>query len=79
MGRSPRKLNFLIEQSVCRDLERFIPTGKRSKFVNEVLRKELELIRRRKALQELLASPPLGKKFPNRKIVEGLAKDRRAH
>ena len=79
MGRSARKLNFMIEQGVCRDLERLIPSGKRSKFVNEALRKELELIRRRKVVQELLASPHAGKKFSNRKIVEGLAKDRRAH
>ena len=79
MGASPKKLNFLIEKSVCRDLERFIPSGKRSKFVNEALRKELELIRRKRALQKLIAAPPVGEKFSSRKIVEGLAKDRRAH
>jgi hypothetical protein len=32
-----RKLNFLIEEGVCRDLERLVPAGKRSRMVNEAL------------------------------------------
>ncbi len=79
MGRTSRKLNFLIEESVCRDLEMLVPAGKRSKIVNEALRKELDSIRRRHAAEKLLASSSKGKKLSNREIIGGLAKDRRAH
>ena len=79
MGRTSRKLNFLIKETICRDLEMLVPAGKRSEIVNEALRKELDSIRRRKAAEELLASSSKGKKFSNRQIVEKLAKDRRTH
>ena len=79
MGRNSRKLNFLIEETICRDLEMLVPAGKRSEIVNQALRKELDSIRRRKAAEELLASSSEGKKFSNRQIVEGLAKDRSTH
>ena len=79
MGNKARKLNFLIEESVCRDLEELIPAGKRSKVVNEALRRELELIRRRKAVADLLAASSRGKRFLNREIVDGLARERGSH
>ena len=43
MSSTARKLNFLIEEGICRDMERLVPAGKRSKLVNDALRKELEL------------------------------------
>ena len=79
MGGTSRKLNFLIKESICRDLEILVPSGKRSKVVNDALRKELESIRRKKAVDRLLASSSTGKNFSNREIIEGLAKDRRSH
>jgi len=79
MGRSTRKLNFLIEEDISRDLESLVPSGQRSKVVNQALRKELELIRRKKVLEKLRATPPSKKRFSTREIVEGLAKDRRLH
>ena len=79
MGRTSRKLNFLIEETVWRDLEMLVPAGKRSQLVNEVLRKELDSIRRRMAAEKLLSSSSEGKKFSSRQIVERLAKDRSAH
>jgi hypothetical protein len=79
MGKSSRKLNFLIEETVCQDLEKLVPAGKRSKIVNEALRKELDAIRRRRAAEELLASSSKGKKLSNQQIVEKLANDRRTH
>ena len=42
MGRSTRELNFLIEEAICRKLDRLVPQGKRSRVVNEALRRELE-------------------------------------
>ena len=79
MGRTSRKLNFLIKETVCRDLEMLVPAGKRSEIVNKALRKELDSIRKRNAAEELLASGSKGKKFSSQQIVEKLAKDRRTH
>ena len=79
MGRTSKKLNFLIEEGLCRDLKTLVPEGKRSKVVNQALRKELESIRRKKSVEKLLSSPPAGKQFSNCEIIEGLSKDRRSH
>jgi len=78
MGRIAKKLNFLIEESVCRDLETMIPAGKRSRFVNDALRRELETIRRKTAVETIMSSTSRGKKFSSRYIIEGLARDRRS-
>ena len=79
MGRTSKKLNFLIEEDICRELENLVPSGERSKVVNQALRRELELIRRRKALDRLHATLAPKKRFSNREIVEGLARDRSSH
>jgi hypothetical protein len=79
MGRTSRKLNFLIRENICRDLEMSVPAGKRSELVNQALHKELDSIRRRKAAHEILASSSKGKKFSNRQFVGKLAKDRTTH
>lgn len=79
MSSTARKLNFLIEEGVCRDLERLVPAGKRSKMVNEALRKELELLRRKSAVEQLLASSPCQGGYSNADILEFLAKDRASH
>ncbi len=72
-----RRLNFLIEEAICRDLERLVPPGKRSLVVNEALRKELEHIRRRRAVEKLIADTSSSEKLSTPEIVEGLAQDRR--
>ena len=79
MGRKTRKLNFLIEESICRDLETLVTTGNRSKVVNVALRKELELIRRKNAVDNILNTSSKGKRFSSIEIVDRIAKDRRAH
>ena len=79
MGRIAKKLNFLIEEAVCRDLETMIPAGKRSRFVNDALRRELETVRRKTAVETIMSSTSRGKKFSSRYIIEGLARDRRSH
>ena len=79
MGGTSKKLNFLIEEGLCRDLEMLVPAGKRSKVVNEALRKELKSIRRKRSVEDLLSSPPAGKRFSNHEIIEGLFRDRRSH
>ncbi len=79
MERSSRKMNFLIEETICRDLSEIIPPGKRSHFVNEALRKELEHIRRQLAVRKLIESSAATKKFSTREMVEELAGDRSGH
>ena len=79
MGRQVRRLNFIIDDDVCKDLEKLVPSGKRSQVVNAALRKELEMIRRKRAVMELLEESGQGKKFTDREIVEGLAEDRGGH
>jgi rRNA-processing protein FCF1 len=79
MGRNVRKLNFLIEEGICQELERLIPTGKRSIMVNNALRKELESISRKNTIEKLVRLNPKGKRFSNHEIIDGLAKDRKGH
>ena len=74
-----KKINFLIEEDILREMELMVPQGKRSKVVNKALRKELELLRRKQALEKLLAAPPPKRHFSNREIIEGLSKDRGNH
>lgn len=79
MSKSARKLNFLIEESICRDLETLVPAGKRSKIANDALRRELEVIRRGDAVEKICANTAKGKKFASREIVDALSKDRGKH
>ena len=43
----PNKLNFMIDQEVKETLEKYVPSGSRSRVVNEALRKELDLLKRK--------------------------------
>jgi hypothetical protein len=79
MGGNAKKINFTIEEDIGKELERLIPAGKRSAVVNIALRKELEAIRRKKAVEKLASVSFKGKKFSNREIIQGLAKDRKEH
>jgi hypothetical protein len=79
MGQTSRKINFLIDNDVAREMESLIPVGKRSKVVNEALRRELELIKRRSAVDKLLDESGRGKKVSTAAIVAGLSSDRETH
>jgi hypothetical protein len=79
MGQTSRKINFLIDNDVAREMEDLVPAGKRSKVVNEALRRELELIRRRSAVSELIEESNRGKKLSTAAIVAGLSADRETH
>jgi len=79
MGKTARKLNFLIEESICRDLEVLVPPGKRSKVANDAPRRELERISRKDVVDKILLIGTKGKKFSNRQIIQTLSKDREIH
>jgi hypothetical protein len=49
MSRIVHKINFLLEDDVCRELEDLVPLANRNQVANEALRKELELLRRQQA------------------------------
>ena len=79
MARSSRKINFLIDEKISSELERLVPPGKRSRFVNEALRKELELARRKEALRKLSSASLPRKRLTTKQIVAFLTEDRGSH
>ncbi len=79
LARSSRKINFLIDEEISGELERLVPPGKRSRFVNEALRKELELARRKEAVSKLFSAPLPRKRLTTKQILAFLAKDRGSH
>ena len=79
MGQRSRKMNFLIEKDVEQEMERLVPSGKRSKVVNEALRRQLELMRRKSAVGNLLSEPTHGPRLITAAIVTGLSHDREGH
>jgi hypothetical protein len=78
MSSTAKRINFLIEESLSRELAELVPAGKRSQVVNEALRKELEIIRRKAAISRLVSGSK-GKRLSTREIVSALEKDRRKH
>jgi len=79
MKRPTRKLNFLIEELICRDLEQLVPPGRRSQVVNEALRKQIESIRRGKAVEKLIETRSAMQKLSSQEIVKELSQDRNTH
>ena len=53
MSRIVHKINFLLEDDVCRELEDLVPLANRNQVANEALRKELELLRRQQTTYTL--------------------------
>ena len=72
-----KKLNFFIEEDIRRELDRLVPVGKKSKVINEALRRELLRIKRGEVTEKLLALKAKGPKIPQEEIVEELNRDRR--
>ena len=79
MTQKAKKINFMINEAVRKEFETLVPSGERSRIVNEAIRKELELIRRRKASEQLRSAARDGKRFSNREIIKHLRADRGAH
>ncbi len=78
-GKDCKKLNFLIEEAVYRDMEILIAVGKRSRFVNDALRMELEAVRRKVAVEKLIDATSKIRRVSNTDIAERLAMDPRKH
>ncbi len=79
MSQRSRKMNFLIEKDVEQEMERLVPAGKRSKVVNDALRRQLELIRRKSVVGDLLSESAHGRRLSTAAIIAGLSRDREVH
>lgn len=76
MPPTARKLNFMIREEIARDLEALVPSGERSRVVNEALARELLAIRRRGITDRLREARERGPALGTKKIVADLRKDR---
>ena len=76
MPSTTRKLNFLIREEIARELGNLVPTGRRSKVVNDALAKELLAIKRRRLTERLLSLREKGPILSTKEIVTTLKKDR---
>lgn len=73
------KVNFILEDKVKDELISFIPSGKRSKVVNEAIKKELLFLKRKSLTEKLLKLRAKGPKVSTRELIETLEENRRKH
>ena len=71
-----KKMNFLLEEEVVHELDTLIPRGKKSKLVNEVLKKELLRLKRKQNTEKLLKLRGQGAMVEMDEIVNILRADR---
>ena len=76
MAHSARKLNFMIKNEVAEELETLVPTGQRSRLVNEAIVKELVLFRRRAQTEKLIELRNKGPRLSTDEIVTAIRNDR---
>ena len=77
MADALKKLNFFIEEDIRREMDRLVPVGKKSKVINDALRKELLRIKREKVTEKLIALKTKGIRISKEEIVEELKRDGR--
>jgi predicted transcriptional regulator len=77
MADALKKLNFFIEEDIRMELDRLVPVGKKSKVINDAVRKEILRRKRERVTERLLALKAKGRKVPKEEIVEALKKGRR--
>ena len=75
MPPTARKVNFMINDNVRKEFERLVPSGERSKVVNEALRKELNSIKRTRLTERLLLLRSK-QSLSTKEIVTALKKNR---
>jgi len=70
------KMNVSLDDDVQRELQRLIPARKRSRLINEALRKELLFHKRQAATERLLQLRKRTAKFSEQSILDALREDR---
>ncbi len=71
-----RKVNVTLDDDVREELYRLVPPRKRSRVVNEALRKELLQMKREQAIDRLMELRKKTAKFTSQGTLEALRKDR---
>ena len=71
------KVNFMLEENVREELLRVIPPRQRSKLANLAIKKELLHIRRKQAIERLLALRKKTATLSSKEILDQLQRDRR--
>lgn len=79
MGKSALKYNLPVDEEVYKNLEKLVPSAKRKEVVSEALRKELELIRRKKSVNRLMNFSKKVRTLSSEYIQRRLDSDRRTH
>jgi Arc/MetJ-type ribon-helix-helix transcriptional regulator len=72
----PTKVNIVLDDDVKADLDRLVESGRRSRVINDALRREIRLMSRRSAsdrLDELRAST---RRLGTKDIVKAIRRDR---
>ena len=77
MAQKTKKLNFMIKNELVMELEELVPSGRRSKVVNEAIMKELMALKRQRLTERLLAIKQKSPSLSTDEIVAVLKEDRR--
>ena len=77
MTQKTKKLNFMIKNELVMELEELVPSGRRSKVVNEAIMKELMALKRQRLTERLLAIKQKSPSLSTDEIVAVLKEDRR--
>lgn len=76
MAPATKKINFIIQDDVARDLEAMVPAGERSRLVNVALRRELLALKRRALTDRLTVIRQEGPVYEAAAIVRDLKRER---
>jgi hypothetical protein len=76
MAPTAKKINFIIQDDVLRDLEAMVPAGERSRLVNQALRRDLLALKRRALTDRLTVIRQEGPVYEPAAIVRDLRKER---
>jgi hypothetical protein len=76
MAQNSRKLNFMIDNEVADELERYVPSGQRSKVVTLAILRQLALQRRKSITERLLKLRLQIPKTTGKKAHSELVEDR---
>ncbi|MBN1652309.1 MAG: hypothetical protein JXA30_00885 [Deltaproteobacteria bacterium] len=70
------KVNVVLDDDVKEQMDELVPSGRRSRLINQALRRELLRIRREGAVREIERLRKQTRRVTTDEIVQTLAKDR---
>ncbi len=72
----PTKVNIVLDDDVKADLDRLVESGRRNRVINDALRREIRLMRRRSASDRLDELRTRSHRVGTRDIVQAIRRDR---